>query len=53
VRKADNFESLYQKKNLISNDDLLYTLSLFAIEPVRWVKRYEWREMTEMEICAM
>jgi hypothetical protein len=45
--------SLYQKKNLISNDDMLYTLSLFVLEPVRWVKRYEWREMTEMEICAL
>jgi hypothetical protein len=43
----------YQKKGLISNDDMLYTLSVFALEPVRWVKRYEWREMTPMEICAL
>jgi len=32
---------------------MLYTLSLFALEPVRWVKRYEWREMTPMEVCAI
>jgi len=44
---------VYQKQGLISNDDMLYTLSLFALEPVRWVKRYEWREMTPMEVCAI
>lgn len=32
---------------------MLYTMSLFALEPVRWVKRYEWREMTPMEVCAI
>jgi hypothetical protein len=32
---------------------MLFTLSLFALEPVRWVKRYEWREMTLMEVCAI
>ncbi|TID21333.1 hypothetical protein E6O75_ATG04728 [Venturia nashicola] len=53
IARMNYFHSIYQKKNLISNDDMLYTLSLFAIEPVRWVKRYEWRQMTEMEICAM
>ena len=32
---------------------MLYTLSVFAIEPVKWVKQYEWRELTDMEICAL
>jgi hypothetical protein len=32
---------------------MLYTLSLFATEPIRFVKLYEWREMTEMERCAV
>ena len=31
---------------------MLYTLSLFALEPARWVERYEWRCLTEMELCA-
>lgn len=44
--------SLYQASGQISNADLLYTLSLFAGEPVRWVKEFEWREMTPMEVCA-
>jgi hypothetical protein len=37
----------------ISNDDMLYTLSLFALEPVRWTTRYEWRALTDLEICAI
>ena len=44
--------SLYQKAGKISNEDLLYTLSLFIIQPPRWIEKYEWRPMTDMEICA-
>jgi hypothetical protein len=32
---------------------LLYTLSLFALEPSRWIARWEWRSLTEMELCAI
>ena len=42
----------YQKSGRISNDDMLYTLSLFAIEPVRWIDRFEWRTLTQFEMCA-
>lgn len=43
---------MYQKSGKISNDDLLYTLSLFVLEIVRWYRSYEWRALTEMEIAA-
>jgi hypothetical protein len=43
----------YQASGKISHDDLLYTLSVFMTEPVRWVSRYEWRDFTPMEICAV
>lgn len=42
----------YQKSGRIKNDDMLYTLSLFALEPARWVEKYEWRKLTELELCA-
>ena len=42
----------YRKAGKITNDDMLYTLSLFALEPARWVKNYEWRNLTELELCA-
>ena len=43
----------YRKAGKISNDDMLYTLSLFALEAPRWTSRYEWRELTDLEICAV
>ncbi|CAG8172083.1 unnamed protein product [Penicillium olsonii] len=43
----------YRASGKILEADMLYTLSLFAIEPIRFVKFFEWREMTEMERCAV
>ncbi|MCJ1243695.1 hypothetical protein MMC30_000892 [Trapelia coarctata] len=37
----------------IKAEDMLYTLSLFAWEPVRWTQRWEWREVSDLERCAM
>ncbi|KAF9582079.1 hypothetical protein BGW38_000673 [Lunasporangiospora selenospora] len=33
----------------IQQNDYLYNLSLFVIEPWRWVDRYEFRKMTDLE----
>lgn len=43
----------YRRAGKISNDDMLYTLSLFALEQVRWTKRYEWRSLSDVEVCAL
>jgi len=43
----------YIASGAISNDDLLLTLSLFAGEPVRWIEKYEWRPLTQLELCAL
>ncbi|KAJ5109517.1 hypothetical protein N7456_006192 [Penicillium angulare] len=43
----------YRASGKILEDDMLYTLSLFALEPIRFVRLFEWREMTEMERCAV
>jgi hypothetical protein len=43
----------YIKAGKISNDDMLYTLSLFVLEPIRWTAKYEWRCVTNLERCAM
>lgn len=42
----------YQKAGKIRDSDMLYTLSVFALEPVRWVNTYEWRSFTDLELCA-
>ena len=36
----------------IKDEDMLYTLSLFALEPIRWSRRFEWRVMSDLEVCA-
>jgi hypothetical protein len=43
----------YVASGRISNDDLLYTLALFAREPERWIQRHEWRRLSDVERCAM
>lgn len=43
----------YRDSGKILDDDMLYTLSLFAGEPVRWINRFEWRQLEDFEKCAI
>ena len=52
ITRMNYLHAGYIKAGKIKNDDLLYTLSLFALEPARWVRKYEWRNLTELELCA-
>lgn len=52
IARMNFLHARYQKAGKITNDDLLYTLSLFALEPSRWVEKYEWRCLTDLELCA-
>ncbi|KAJ8117597.1 hypothetical protein OPT61_g1236 [Boeremia exigua] len=52
IARMNYLHSRYQKANKISNDDMLYTLSLFVLEIERWMRLYEWRSLTPMEIAA-
>ena len=36
----------------IANEDFLYVLSTFILEPIRWNERFGWRRMTEAEQAA-
>ncbi|KAL1646877.1 hypothetical protein SLS58_003012 [Diplodia intermedia] len=53
IARMNYLHDLYRKSGKISNDDLLYTLALFALEPKSWINRYEWRKLTDLEICAI
>lgn len=53
IARMNYLHSGYRMAGKILDDDLLYTLSLFAVEPMRWVKQYEWREFTDLEKCAV
>ncbi|TDZ61600.1 Mycophenolic acid synthesis protein B [Colletotrichum trifolii] len=53
VARVNFLHDGWRRAGKISNDDMLYTLSLFALEPVRWTAKYEWRDLTVIEKTAM
>jgi hypothetical protein len=42
-----------QYGNRIRNDDMIHTLALFVLEPLRWIDRYEWRPLLQVERVAV
>ncbi|KAI5288822.1 hypothetical protein KEM54_004821 [Ascosphaera aggregata] len=53
IARMNYLHSGYRASGKILDDDMLYTLSLFACEPWQWIDRYEWRKLTDIELCAM
>jgi len=45
LRRMNHFHGRYE----IANEDFLYVLSTFHLEPIRWMDRFGWRRMTEGE----
>ncbi|KAA8650359.1 hypothetical protein EYZ11_000739 [Aspergillus tanneri] len=43
----------YRASGAILDDDLLYTLSLFVLQPIRFIAQFEWRAMSDLERCAI
>ncbi|KAI2467597.1 hypothetical protein F4781DRAFT_304286 [Annulohypoxylon bovei var. microspora] len=52
IARMNFLHTKYVKEGTISNADLLYTLSVFIIEPARFARMYDWRPMNDMEYCA-
>ncbi|KAI0455280.1 hypothetical protein F5B21DRAFT_514165 [Xylaria acuta] len=53
IARVNRIHALYRPSGTMSDADLLYVLSLFALEPGRWVGRFEWRGLTTRERCAL
>ncbi|THC91129.1 hypothetical protein EYZ11_009419 [Aspergillus tanneri] len=53
VARTNFIHSGYRASGKILDDDMLYTLGLFAIQPVRFIEKYEWRSLTDVEKCAL
>ncbi|KAI1308316.1 hypothetical protein F5Y03DRAFT_393551 [Xylaria venustula] len=53
VARTNYLHNIYRRAGRISNDDMLYTLSLFTLEPMRWTAEYDWRPLSDMERCAL
>ncbi|KAI0473359.1 hypothetical protein GGR56DRAFT_675860 [Xylariaceae sp. FL0804] len=52
IARMNFLHQKYVDAGQISNEDLLYVLSVFVTEPIRFARLYEWRELNEMEVCA-
>lgn len=48
VRQLNKIHSAYE----ISNDDYLYTLCTFVVQPTRWIERFGWRPLSKQELDA-
>ncbi|OQE34803.1 hypothetical protein PENCOP_c015G06460 [Penicillium coprophilum] len=48
ITRMDWLHDRYRTPGEIKDEDKLYTLSLFVLEPVRWTERFEW-----LERCAL
>ncbi|KAF2003371.1 hypothetical protein P154DRAFT_105073 [Amniculicola lignicola CBS 123094] len=53
IARMNWLHGMWLKSGKIKNEDMLFTLSLFVLEVERWIRETEWREMTEMELCAL
>jgi hypothetical protein len=51
--RLNYLHGVYRASGQILDDDMLYTLALFAIEPIKWVDKYDWRKFSDLERCAM
>lgn len=49
LARINYLHSKYRMAGAITNNDMLYTLSLFALEPIRWIDKFEWRPFTQLE----
>lgn len=43
----------YIKSGKIRQEDLVYVLFASVVEPIRFMNKYEWRQVTDMEVAAM
>lgn len=43
----------YRASGKILENDMLFTLGLFATQPIMFIDKYEWRSLTDMEKCAI
>lgn len=48
IRRMNQMHGAYP----ISNDDLRYVLAAFVVVPVRWIRDYGWRDLSDVELRA-
>ncbi len=51
LQRINAIHDMYKAQ--ISNEDMLYVLSVFVLEPKKWIDKYEWRTLTPHEYQAI
>lgn len=52
IARTNFMHNPYLQSGKIKNEDMLYVLFDNMYEPVRFMKLYEWRELSDMEVAA-
>ncbi|KAL7921236.1 hypothetical protein ACQKWADRAFT_327748 [Trichoderma austrokoningii] len=52
IARTNFMHNPYLQSGKIKNEDMLYVLFDSMYEPVRFMKLYEWRELSDMEVAA-
>ncbi|KAI2642322.1 hypothetical protein GGS21DRAFT_487178 [Xylaria nigripes] len=53
IARMNYLHKRFRRAGKFSDEDMLYTLSLFALESVGWVNGYDWRKSTGLELPAI
>ncbi|KAK0642985.1 hypothetical protein B0T16DRAFT_415046 [Cercophora newfieldiana] len=53
LARMNYMHGLYRKSGKILNDDMIYTIGLLVTEPIKWLERFDWRTLTDAEMCAL
>lgn len=51
--RLNYLHGFYRDSGQILDDDMLYTIALFAVEPIKWIEKHDWRKFSDLERCAM
>lgn len=51
IQRINAIHTMYS--NQITNQDMKYVLMLFVLEPINWINKHEWRQLTQEECYAM
>lgn len=53
IARMNYLHERYRKAGKILDDDMLHTLGSGMTEIIRFVNDYEWRKLTDVELCAL
>ncbi|PQE18308.1 digeranylgeranylglyceryl phosphate synthase protein [Rutstroemia sp. NJR-2017a WRK4] len=53
ITRTKAMHETMRKRGIATEEDMLFTLATLATQPVELIERYEWRALTDVELCAV